>query len=164
MASYVLLHLRYVVRPVSDHAEVSHNFRLSHTNHLLHTQGVCRDGEEPLDRLLSAFYEFRTGCFRDSCFDPFRVTSRYDLSPSPLNQTSETTQTSKAIEFTDPLFDEYWICVVPLWKNNEIIYLVLSLVYGAVFLPFINPSPNIQSLLCQRRLGPGYRRVFREMS
>ena len=43
------------------------------------TQGVCRDGEESMDRLLPAFYEFRTGCFRNSCLDPLCVASRYDL-------------------------------------------------------------------------------------
>ena len=61
MACYALLRPRYVVRPASDHAEVSHSFRLSYTNHLPHIQGVRRDGEEPLDRLLSVFHEFCTG-------------------------------------------------------------------------------------------------------
>ena len=59
------------------------------TYYLLCTQGVRRDGEEPQDRLLSMFYQFRTGYFRDSWFDPFRVASRYDLFPFPLNQTSK---------------------------------------------------------------------------
>ena len=86
---YVLLRLRYVVRPVSSHIEVSPSLQLSYTNRPPHTQGVRRDGEEPLDRLLPVFYEFRTGWFRDSWFDPFRVASRYDLPPIPLNQTSE---------------------------------------------------------------------------
>ena len=61
MACYVLLHLRYVVRTISDHSEVSHNFQLSHTNRLPHFKGVRRDGEEPMDRLLPVLYEFRTG-------------------------------------------------------------------------------------------------------
>ena len=85
----ILLHLRYVVRTISDHAEVSRNFRLTYTNRLSHTQSVCRDGEEPLDCLLPAFYQFRTGWFRDSWFDLLRVASRYDLSPFPSNQTFE---------------------------------------------------------------------------
>ena len=37
MARYVLLHLHYVVHPISDHAEVSHKFWLSCTKHLSHT-------------------------------------------------------------------------------------------------------------------------------
>ena len=57
---------------------------------LSHTKGVRRDGEEPLDRLLSVFYELRTGCFRDSCFDLYLVASRYDPPPFPLKQNSET--------------------------------------------------------------------------
>ena len=75
MASYVLLHLCHLVRPISDHAEVSHNSWPSYNNHLSHTQGVCRDGEEPLDRLLPVFYEFRTCYFRDSLLDLLRVGS-----------------------------------------------------------------------------------------
>ena len=54
-----------------------------------HTQGVRRDGEEPLDSLLAVFYEFRTGWLRDGWYDPFRVASRYDLPSIPLNQASE---------------------------------------------------------------------------
>ena len=65
MAWRVLLHLRYVVRPTSDHAEVSHTFRLFYADHLQHSQGVCRDGEEPPDRLLPVFYEFRADRFGD---------------------------------------------------------------------------------------------------
>ena len=53
---------------------------------LSHAQGVRRDGEEPLDRLLPVFYEFRTGCFRDSWFGLLRVASWYDLWPCPLKQ------------------------------------------------------------------------------
>jgi hypothetical protein len=57
---------------------------------LSHTQGVCRDGEEPLDRLLPSFYEFRASCFWGSLFDLFWVAARYDLLSSPLKKTSET--------------------------------------------------------------------------
>ena len=88
-AWYILLRLRYVFRTISDHAEVSHNFLLSHTNRLPYPQGVCRDGEEPLDRLFAVLHEFRTGRLRDGHFDPLRVASRYDLPPIPLNQISE---------------------------------------------------------------------------
>ena len=56
MARYGLLHPRYVVRPVSDHAEVSHNFPPSLVSRLSHTQGVRRDGKELLDCLLPVFY------------------------------------------------------------------------------------------------------------
>ena len=38
------------------------------------------------------------------------------------------------------LFDEYQICISPPWKNKEVIYLVLSLVYGT-FLPFSTAHP-----------------------
>ena len=89
MASYGLLHLRYVVRPTGGHAEVSRNFRLSYANRPSHTQGVCRDEEKPLDCLLPAFYQFRAGCFRNKQFDLLRVASWYDLHPFPLKQTSE---------------------------------------------------------------------------
>ena len=68
MAWRVLLHLCHVIRPTSDHAEVSHTFRLFYTNRLSYTQGVRRDGEESTDRLLPVFYEFRTGCLWDSQF------------------------------------------------------------------------------------------------
>ena len=34
MSSYDLLHLRYVVCPISDHTEVSRNFWLPYTDHL----------------------------------------------------------------------------------------------------------------------------------
>ena len=81
MAWHVLLHLCYVVRPVSDHAEVRHSFRLSYADRLRHTQGVRGDGEEPLDRLLPVFYEFRTGFFRDNRFGLLLVAPRYDLPP-----------------------------------------------------------------------------------
>ena len=84
MAWYVLLRLRYVVRPVSDHSEVSHTFRPPCTNYLSDTQGVRGDGEEPLDRLLPVFYEFRTGCGWDKQYDLLRVAFRYDLPPFPL--------------------------------------------------------------------------------
>ena len=47
-----------------------------------HTQGVRRDGEEPLDSLLAVFYEFRTGWLRDSLFNPLPVASWYDFLPS----------------------------------------------------------------------------------
>ena len=89
MACYVLLRLRYVVCTINDHAEVSPNFRRSYTNHLPHTQGVRRDREEPLDRLLAMFHEFRTGWLRDGWFDPVSVASRYDFPPIPLNQNPE---------------------------------------------------------------------------
>ena len=81
MASCVLLHLRYAVRPTSDHAEVS-QLRSSCDNRLSHIQGVRRDWEESLDCLLPVFYEFRAGCSRDRQFDLLRVASRYDLPPS----------------------------------------------------------------------------------
>jgi hypothetical protein len=57
---------------------------------LSHIQGVCRDGEEPLDRLLPSFYEFRASCFWDILFDLFCVAARYDLLPFSLKQASET--------------------------------------------------------------------------
>ena len=104
MDSYVLLRPRYVVRPVSDHPEVSQNLRLFYVSRLPHTQGVRRGREEPSDRLLPVFYQFRTGCFRDSWFDPFRVTSRYDLSPFPLNQTSEANPNFKSDGIPRPSF------------------------------------------------------------
>ena len=85
----VLLHLRYIVRSTSDHAEVSRTFPSSYADRLRHTQGVRSDGEEPPDRLLPVFYEFRTGYFRDSCFDPLRIASRYDPPPFRLKRTSE---------------------------------------------------------------------------
>ena len=88
-ACYVQLRLHYVVRPISDHAEVSHNLRLSYTNGPSHTQGVRHDGEESLDRLLPVFYELRTGCFRDSHCDLLFVASWYGLPPTPSKQTSE---------------------------------------------------------------------------
>jgi hypothetical protein len=89
VAWYVLLHLRYAVRPVSDHAEVCHNFRSLYATRLSHVQGVCRDGEEPLDCLLPVFHEFRAGCCRGGKLDLLRVASRYDLPLFPLKQTSE---------------------------------------------------------------------------
>ena len=75
-------------------AQLAITLRLVTTSYYLtltayHTQGVCRDGKEPPDRLLPVFYEFLTGWFRDSCFGPLRVASRYDLPPFPLKQTSE---------------------------------------------------------------------------
>ena len=82
MASYVILHPRNVVRPISDYVEVSRNFQLSHTNRLSHTQGVCRNGEERLDCLLPELYKFRTSCFRDSQFSLLCVASWYDPPPS----------------------------------------------------------------------------------
>ena len=89
MVRCVLLRLRYVIRATSDHAEVSHTFRLYCTNRLRNTQGVRGDGEEPLDRLLPVFYEFRAGRFWGSRFDLLRVASRYDLPLFPLKQSSE---------------------------------------------------------------------------
>ena len=87
MAWCILLRLRYVIRPTSDHAEVSHTFRLYYIDRLSHTQGIRRGGQESLGRLLPVFYEFRSGCFRDSQFDLLRATSRYDLPLFPLKQT-----------------------------------------------------------------------------
>ena len=87
VAPHILLRLRHVVRPISDHVEVGHSLQLSCTNRPSHTQGVRCDGEESLDRLLPVFYEFRTGCFRDNHCDLLRVTSWYGLHPS--KQTSE---------------------------------------------------------------------------
>ena len=78
-----LLHLRYFVRPIGDHAEVSHSFQSSYTNRLSQTQGVRRDGEESLDRLLPLFYVFRTGCSRDSECNPICLTLWYGLSLPP---------------------------------------------------------------------------------
>ena len=34
-------------------------------------------------------------------------------------------------------FDEYWICTFQLWKNKEVIYVVLSLAYGTPLLSSI---------------------------
>ena len=143
MASYVLLRLCHVVCPISDHAEVSHNSRLPYTNRLSHTQGICRDGEEPLGRLLAVFYEFRTGWLRDSWFDPFRVESRYDLPPSPLGQTSEA---SEAMAIPDLPFDEYRVCIFQL-SENTVIYVVLSLVYGTFFLLSTAHPPASNTLI-----------------
>ena len=89
MGWWVLLRLRYVVRPIGDHTKVGCNFRLCYTNNLSHTQGVRRDREESLDRLLPVFYEFRAGCSRDRYFGLSRVASRYDLPLFPLKRTSE---------------------------------------------------------------------------
>ena len=89
MDSYVLLRFCYDVRPISDHTEVSHNFQLSYTNRLSHAQGVCRDGEEPLDRFLLIFYHFCTGCFWDGLHDVLGVASRYDILPCTLKKISE---------------------------------------------------------------------------
>ena len=36
--------------------------------------------------------------------------------------------------FPDLLYDEYRICTFPLWGKKEVVYLVLSLVYGTFFL------------------------------
>ena len=83
MAFVALLHLPYVVRPISDHAEVSHSFQLSYINHLTHTQSVCRDGEESLGRLLPIFYVFRAGCSWDCLFNSIWITPWYDLPPRP---------------------------------------------------------------------------------
>jgi hypothetical protein len=152
MAWYVLLHLCYAVRPVSDHVEVSHNLRLSYTNRLSHTQGVCRDGEEPLDRLLPVFYEFRTGCFRDSQFGLLWVASWYDLPPFSPKQTSEANPNSKAMVAPNLPFDEYRICAFQLWKNKEVIHVVLSLVYGTFFLLFHRPSPTSNPFLVKDAL------------
>ena len=47
--------------------------------------------------------------------------------------------------FPDLPFNEYQICTFQLWGNSEVIYVVLSLVYGAFFLfssvhsPVLNP-------------------------
>ena len=68
------------------------------------TQGVRCDEEEPLDRLLPVFYEFRTGCFRDSWFDPRRVASQYGLPPSPLKQNSEANTNFKSDHTPRPSF------------------------------------------------------------
>ena len=46
------------------------------------------------------------------------------------------------VVFPDLLFDEYRICIFPLWKNSEMIYLVLSLVYGTFFLLSTVHSPT----------------------
>ena len=89
MACHDVLRFRYVIRPIGDHAEVSHTPRLSYISRLTQTQGVCRDREESSDRLLPIIYDFRTGCFRDGQFDLFCVSSWYDLPPCPLKKTSE---------------------------------------------------------------------------
>ena len=92
MAWHDLLYLRYAVCPTSDHAEVSRNFRLRYTDHLSHAQGICRDGEEPLDRVLFVFYQSRAGCCRDRHLGLLRGASWYDLPPFPLKKTSDANQ------------------------------------------------------------------------
>ena len=131
MVSSVVLHLRYGVRSTSDHAEVSHNSRLSCTKRLPHTQGVRRDGEEPLDRLLPVFYRFPTGWFRNSQLDLLCVASWYDLPPCPRSELE--TQISEAAEFPNLPFYEYRICSFRPWATGEVIYIMLSLVYGTFF-------------------------------
>ena len=95
MDSYAILHLRYAVRPIGDHAEVCRNLKLSYSNHLSHTQGVRRDGEESLDCLLSVFYDVCTGWFRDGLHDLLRVASWYDILLCTSKQASE----------ANPIFD-----------------------------------------------------------
>ena len=142
VGSYVVLRLRYVLRPDSDHAEVSHNFRLSYTNRLSHTQGVRRDGEESLDRLLPVFYDFYTGRFRDGLCDLLRASSRYDLLPCALKQISEANPISKALVFPGIPLDEYLTCNFQAWKTGEVMYFTLSFVYGAFF-----PSSTAHTLV-----------------
>ena len=90
MVCFVLLHHRYVVCTISDHIEVSYTFWSSPANRLSHAQSVRGDREEPPDRLLPAFYEFRPCCSRDRQFDLSCIASWYDPPLFPLKQTPET--------------------------------------------------------------------------
>ena len=81
-----------------------------------------------MDRLLSVFYFFRTGCSRDCCFNSICVTPWYDLPPCPLKQT----QISTAVASPDLPFEEYRACAFQFWETSEVIYIALSLAYGAL--------------------------------
>jgi hypothetical protein len=50
----------------------------------------------------------------------------------------------KAMEVPDLPFDEYRVCSFQLWKHKEVTYVVLSLVYGTLFLlsPVYPPTSN----------------------
>ena len=47
--------------------------------------------------------------------------------------------------FPDLIHDEYHVCFYPIWKNKEVIYLVLSLVYGMLFMLSTTHPPTSHS-------------------
>ena len=134
MSSYVLRHLRYVVCPISNHVEVSHNFRLSYTDHLTTPRVYAVTGKNRWIAFCLCFMSFAQASFGIAVSIHITLHSGTISLPFLLRKTLRQTQILKAVVSPDPLFGVYRTCSPRLLKNGEVIYFVLSLVYGTFFL------------------------------
>jgi len=130
MVLYALLHVRYFIRPSSDHTEVRYSFELISHGSLITYQGICRHEEQSVDRLLPFFLCFGTVCLRDVPCDLFCITIWYVPSRQSLKGCPRQTPIPKAMVIPDLPFDEYQFCEFQPWRTGKVTSTVLSLVYG----------------------------------
>ena len=96
-------------------------------------QSICRHGEKSVDRLLPLPRDFGTICLRDVRFDSLRAAAQYVFPLRPLYEISEKTPTQKAVVIPDIPFDVHRLCSPPRWRGCEIVFIVLTIVYGTFF-------------------------------
>ena len=159
---YDLLYVRHVICTNSDHTEVRRGHGLSYMtqpNHTLRVYAVTGN-----NRLIGAglsfitLVQFTLGMYMSvlfalqGCASPFARPQTYLLKPHSI---------PKAAQVPAAPLEEYQICLFQRWRTGELVYTVLSVLYGVFCLsihrsrgPTNLPSLKISllsSLSCMRQ-------------
>ena len=127
-------------------------------------QDICCHGEKSVDRLFPLFCDSGTVRLRDVRFDSLRAAARYVFPLRPLEEISERTSAPKAVVIPDVPFDVHRLCVPPRWRACEIVFIVLTIVYGTFF-STVRLSDLADEPVCRARfLGLPHHHIFGETS
>ena len=133
MVSPVLCHIQYVIRPSSDHAEVGCSFEFTSDKVLITCPGymLSRGTITRLPSVLLFLVSFNSP---SGCTFPSIVHYGPVCHPlSTLKATSGAIPIPIVMALPDLHLDEFQICSFRPWRTREMIYMVSSSVYGALF-------------------------------
>ena len=135
MGSHVVLRSCYAIRPISDYAEVelvktSGYLMLTayHTHRVYAVTGRNRWIASCLSFITFVQVAFGTVCAIYYALHPGTISF-----PALRSKLLRQTEISKALVFSNLPPDESWTCNFQPWALGEVIYFVLSLVYGTFF-------------------------------